>query len=139
MKKSILLLILFLNFSCNSSNFESELSNILSKDGGYWDFEWARDDADQHGFTFRFEKNGNLSKYSFNKAKNERRLFSDYPSKEIDDIWKWRVGSDSLLFMITDSSKVLRYSEDTIYLEKRLNDGKLNIMLIKVKSDLNIK
>lgn len=136
MKKSILLLILFLNFSCNSSNFESELSNILSKDGGYWDFEWARDDADQHGFTFRFEKNGNLSKYSFDKAKNERRLFSDYPSKEIDDIWKWRVGSDTTLFFLGDSVKIKYFSNDTIVFSDKLSSKEL---LIRVKGDLIIK
>ncbi len=136
MKKNILLLILFLNFSCNSSNFESELSNLLSKDGGYWDFEWAREDADQHGFTFRFEKNGQLTKYSFNKSKNERRLFSDYPSSEIDDIWKWRVNNDSSLVLLGDTLKIKRISKDTIVFSDKLSSNEL---LIRVKGDLNIK
>lgn len=86
---SIFIILLFVLFSCNSLKKENELSDLLSgKDFQYWDYEWPRNDADQHGFTFKFEKNGNLTKYSYNKAKNQRRIFSDYPSSEIDDIWK---------------------------------------------------
>lgn len=138
MKNCILLLFLFLNFSCSPSNFENELTDLLTKDGGYWDYEWLRNDADQHGFTFKFEKNGNLTKYSFNKAKNERRLFSDYPSSEIDDIWKWKIIGDSLMFMLSDSSKITRYNEDTIYLEKDVASEKIKVIMVRVKGDLNI-
>lgn len=133
---SIFIILLFVLFSCNSLTKEKELSDLLSdKDFQYWDYEWPRNDADQHGFTFKFEKNGNLTKYSYNKAKNQRRMFSDYPSSEIDDIWKWKVNNDSTLIFLGDTLKIIRYSKDTII----FNDGSLkNEKLIRVKGILNI-
>ncbi|MGB6092856.1 MAG: hypothetical protein WBF83_03755 [Moheibacter sp.] len=140
MKPILLLTIVsFVFLGCNSLTKEKELSNLISgEDYQFWDYEWPRSDADQHGFTFKFEKNGNLTKYSFNKSKNERRIFSDYPSSEIDNIWKWNVRKDSILFMITDSSKIVRYTEDTIFLEKKTGNEKMNIIMIRVKDNLNI-
>jgi len=138
MKTLLLTILLFVYFSCISTK-EKELSNLISgEDYQFWDYEWPRDDADQHGFTFRFDKNGNLAKYSYNKAKNERRLFSDYPSSEIDDIWKWKVRGDSMIFMISDSSKIIRYNKDTIFLEKEISNKKMSIIMIRVKGNLNI-
>lgn len=127
---------LFVLVSCNSLTKEKELSNMISgKHYQYWDYEWPRDDADQHGFTFKFEKNGNLTKYSYNKTKNERRIFSDYPSSEIDDIWKWKIYKDSTLILLGDTLKIIYYTRDTII----FNDKTLeNEMLIRVKGNLNI-
>lgn len=133
---SLLMILSFVCFSCNSLTKEKELSNLLSgKDFQYWDYEWSRENADQHGFTFKFEKNGNLTKYSYNKSKNERRLFSDYPSPEIDNIWKWKVYNDSTLILLGDTLNIIRYTKDTII----FNDESLkNEMLIRVKHNLNI-
>jgi hypothetical protein len=137
MKPILLLTIVsFVFLGCNSLTKEKELSNLISgEDYQFWDYEWPRSDADQHGFTFKFEKNGNLTKYSFNKSKNERRIFSDYPSSEIDNIWKWKIDNDSTLILLADTLKIIHYTKDTII----LSDGSLeNEMMIRVKDNLNI-
>lgn len=136
MMKPISIILLFVLFSCNSLTKEKELSDLLSgKDFQYWDYEWPREDADQHGFTFKFEENGSLTKYSYNKTKNERRIFSDYPSPEIDNIWRWKIYNDSTLILLGDTLKIIHYTKDTII----LNDKTLeNEMLIRVKGNLNI-
>ena len=109
---------------------------ILYNDSvGYWNYEWPRDRAEFYGFTFKFNKNGKLIKYSYSKLENERRIFND------PGIWQrleWGVSNDSIFTLMNYNSqiKITKYNQDTIWLyDKKI---KRKEMLIKVEGELNI-
>lgn len=131
--KKILILIAFLSFSCK--NKQEELKYLICKDSvQYWNYEWPRDRAQYYGFTFAFNKNGKLKKYSYSKVKNKRWEFTDIRDPNIR---KWSVTKDSILTVMGVKKKIIRYTKDTIY---AINlEDKTNVYYIKVKGDLNIE
>lgn len=60
-------------------------------------------------FTFSFDKNGNVKKYSFFKGK--RWIFEDYPRT---GFLKWEVTRDSIFKYLESSEKIIKISDDTI-------------------------
>lgn len=131
--KRIFILVLFISFGC--TNKQKELENLICKDSiQYWNYEWPRERAKYYGFTFSFDKSGELKKYSFNKVKNRRTLFWDIQDPDIN---KWSVTKDSILKIMGDKEKIIRYTEDTIYVV----DIKYNIKsyYIREKGDLHIE
>jgi len=125
----------FLMLICSCTSKEKRLKHILTGDSiAYWNYEWPRDRAEYWGFTFSFDKEGNVKKYSFRKKENDRFLFTDdgiVPDR------KWRISGDTVLrfYYLDIPCKIVKYSKDTIF----LNEFNKNTMLIRVKGDLNIK
>lgn len=110
---------------------------ILYNDSvGYWNYEWPRDRAEFYGFTFKLSENGRVSKYSYDKVENRRRLFGDYG---ILPRMEWGIANDSIFTLMNYNSKikVIKYNNDTIWLYD--GENKTNDMLIKVKGNLNIE
>lgn len=90
--KRMLLLILFIMSGC--TNKQEELSYLICKDSiQYWNYEWPRERAEYYGFTFGFDKNGTVKKYSYNKEKNKRWFFGDNRDPYNN---KWSVTKDSI-------------------------------------------
>lgn len=109
--KKIIILVLCVFFSCTDK--QNELKYLICKDSiQYWNYEWPRERAKYYGFTFSFDKRGELKKYSFDKVKNRRTLFWDIQDPGIN---KWSVTKDSILKIMGDEEKIIRYTEDTIY------------------------
>ena len=74
--KRILVLVLCISFGC--ANKQKELEHLICRDSvQYWNYEWPRKRAEYYGFTFSFDKNGELIKYSYSKVKNKRWKFWD--------------------------------------------------------------
>lgn len=122
--------------SCSSPSDKIKDVILYNDSVGYWNYEWPRDRAEFYGFTFKFNKNGEISKYSYSKVKNKRWLFSDY-GKEPN--LKWNITNDSIITLMSYNSKikVKKYNSDTIWMYDK--ERKRNTMLIKVKGDLNIE
>lgn len=136
MKNIILLIGVLALFSCKTPQQEIEKIILYNDSIGYWNYEWIRDRAEFYGFTFKFEKGGNISKYSFNKIENRRRLFVDYGGFSS---FVWKVSNDSILILMDSENrvKIMKYNNDTIWLfDKERN---VSSMLINVKGDLNIE
>ncbi|MHA3789522.1 hypothetical protein ACX0HA_15025 [Flavobacterium hauense] len=130
MKKIILIAILF----CACSPKENNLKYLICKDSiQYWNYEWPRVRSEYYGFTFSFDKNGKVVKYSYDKEKNIRRLFTDGidMSKE-----KWSISEDSIFKFMKDSEKIIKFNEDTIFAIDLLTKQK--VYYVRVKGDLNI-
>ena len=131
--KKILVLVLCISFGC--ANKQKELEYLICKDSvQYWNYEWPRKRAEYYGFTFSFDKNGKLKKYSFDKVENKRRYFWDIQDPDIN---KWSVTKDSVLKVMGDKEKILRYTEDTIYTVSL--KYKIKSYYVRVKEDLNIE
>lgn len=137
MKKTILNFLVIMSFS-NCTNKKKELENLICKDSiQYWNVEWPRERADFYGFTYSFDKNGNVKKYSFDKVDNSRSLFEDYSVKTN---LKWSVTSDSILRIMEFDEKIKRYTTDSIFTESKYSDGtKSKSIYIRVKGKLNIE
>lgn len=111
---------------------------VLYQDSvGCWNYEWDRTGAEDYGFTFKFFRKNKLQKLSFNKIKNKRWMWNDYPYDE--SIYRWGVADDSIFtFMNYDSKiKITKYNNDTIWLNDKERNRKM--LLIKVKGELNIE
>jgi len=111
---------------------------VLYQDSiGYWNYEWPRERAEYYGFTFKFMKKNKLQKLSFNKVKNKRSVWNDYPYDE--SIYRWGVADDSIFTFMNYNSKIkiVKYNEDTIWLNNKERNRKM--LLIKVKGHLNIE
>lgn len=111
---------------------------VLYQDSiGYWNYEWPRERAEYYGFTFKFMKKNKLQKLSFNKVKNKRSVWNDYPYDE--SIYRWGVADDSIFTFMNYNSKIkiVKYNEDTIWLNDKERNRKM--LLIKVKGHLNIE
>ena len=131
--KKILVLVLCISFGC--ANKQKELEYLICKDSvQYWNYEWPRKRAEYYGFTFSFDKNGKLKKYSFDKVENKRRYFWDIQDPDIN---KGSVTKDSVLKVMGDKEKILRYTEDTIYTVSL--KYKIKSYYVRVKEDLNIE
>lgn len=83
-------------------------------------------------FTFSFDKNGNVKKYSFFKGK--RWIFEDYPRT---GSLKWGVTGDSIFKYLESSEKIIKISDDTIYSIDLQTKEKYTYY--RVKEDLNIQ
>lgn len=128
----IVLNLLFVLVSCTDK--KKELEYLICKDDiQYWNYEWPRDRAEYYGFTFSFDKDGNVVKYSYNKEKNERRLFWDIQDPNNN---KWNITEDSIFSFMGGSDKILKITPDTIY---AINlKTKKKVSYIRVKGDLHI-
>jgi hypothetical protein len=83
-------------------------------------------------FTFSFDKNGVVKKYSF--YKNKRWLFTDYGyNKE----FKWSISKDSILEFMGTSEKIIRVSGDTLFTSN--TKYKEEVKYIRVRENLNIQ
>lgn len=130
--KKILIVILLTSIGCG--NKQKELEYLICKDSvQYWNYEWPRDRAQYYGFTFSLSKNGKLRKYSYDKVKNRRSVFWDIQDP---DISKWSVSKDSVLTVMGDKDKIIKYTDDTIYVIGLQN--KTKSYYVRVKGDLNI-
>lgn len=137
--KAKLLLIIFgiLLLGCKTPK-EEITEIILYQDSiGYWNYEWPRERAEDYGFTFKFMKKNKLQKLSFNKIKNKRWIWNDYPYDE--SIYRWGVADDSIFTFMNYNSKIkiIKYNSDTIWLDDKERLRKM--LLIKVKGNLNIE
>jgi hypothetical protein len=132
MKKAIILLVLI---CLGCTNKKQELEYLICKDSiQYWNYEWTRDRAEFYGFTFSFDNKGNAVKYSYNKTKNERRIFTDHPRQFKK---KWYVTNDSLFTFFDSTKKIIRYTEDTIFVI--YPETKEKGYYVRVKGKLNIR
>ncbi len=126
-------------FLINCKNPKEKIEDvILYQDSiGYWNYEWPRERAEYYGFTFKFMKKNKLQKLSYNKVKNKRWVWNDYPYDE--SIYRWGVADDSIFTFMNYNSKikVTKYNKDTIWLYD--TENKSNEMLIKVRDNLNIE
>lgn len=135
MKNIVLLMSVFILMSCKNPQKKIEKTILYNDSIGYWNYEWPRCRAELYGFTFKFDKKGNLTKYSFNKIKNKRRLFGGYGDLVVPNTWK--ISEDSILSCFGEEKKIIKYNTDTIWLyDKKL---KYNSMFIKAKGGLNIE
>lgn len=125
----------FALMSCKNPQKEIEKTILYNDSIGYWDHEWPRDRAEFSGATLKFEKNGKISHYSFDKIKNKRMLFGGYGDLVIPNIWK--ISEDSILTYLNKKKKIIKYNTDTIWLYDK--EMKYNSMLIKSEGDLNIE
>ncbi|MEN2487941.1 hypothetical protein AAYQ05_09100 [Flavobacterium sp. B11] len=129
--KKVIILSLLISIGC--TNKQKELEYLICKDSiQYWNYEWPRDRAEYYGFTFSFDKQGNVLKYSFNKEKNERRLFTDIQNDN-----KWSITKDSILSFMGGNKKIVKITPDTIYAINLKTKEKVSF--IRVKGNLNIK
>ena len=136
-KVIIALITLLMFISCKNPK-EKITDVILDQDSiGYWNYEWPRERAEFYGFTFKFMKKNKLQKLSYNKVKNKRWVWNDYPYDE--SIYRWGIADDSIFTFMNYNSKikVTKYNKDTIWLYDPERNRKE--MLIKVKGDLNIE
>lgn len=132
-----LLTLIFLLLNCKSPKEKIEDIILYQDSIGYWNYEWPRERAEYYGFTFKFMKKNRLQKFSYNKVKNKRWLWDDYPY--IQSIYRWGVANDSIFTLMNYNSKIkiTRYNNDTIWLYD--SESKRNEILIKVKDSLNIQ
>jgi hypothetical protein len=92
--------------------------------------------AAYYGFTFKFIKDGKISKYLYDKVENKRWLLSDYG---IEPSFKWGGTNDSVITLMHYNSKIkiIKYNYDTIWMYD--SERKRNTMLLKVKGGLHIE
>lgn len=127
----------FLLANCKSPKEKLENIILYQDSIGYWNYEWPRERAEYYGFTFKFMKKNKLQKFSFNKVKNKRTAWNDYPFDE--SIYRWGVADDSIFTFMNYNSKIkiTKYNKDTIWLYD--HETKSKELLIKVRSSLNIQ
>jgi hypothetical protein len=135
MYRKILLLSIFIISLVSCKNNQKEMQFLICKDSiQYWNYEWPHYRSENYGFTFSFNKNGKILKYSFNKDTNERRFFADNHRPGYSN---WNVSEDSILTLFDSPCKILKMTEDTIYVFE--SETRLKAKYIRVKSELNIK
>ncbi|WP_427873479.1 hypothetical protein [Flavobacterium sp. MMS24-S5] len=132
MKKGLILFVL-LCLSC--TNKKQELEYLICKDSiQFWNYEWPRDRSEFYSFTFSFDNEGNVVKYSYNKIKNKRIIFTDHP-KQFKK--KWNVTNDSIFTFFGSAKKIIRYTEDSIFVV--YPETKEIGYFLRVKNKLNIQ
>lgn len=129
-------LLILLLISCTSPSDKIKKIILYNDSIGYWNYEWTREGAAYSGFTFKFNKEGKVSKYSYSKVKNKRWLFADYGTLSR---LEWGVANDSILTLMNYNSKIkiVKYNNDTIWLYNE--ESKTEEILIRVKGELNIE
>lgn len=130
--KKVLTLAVLICFGCN--NKQRELEYLICRDSiQYWNIEWPRDRAEYYGFTFSFDKKGNVVKYSYNKTNKFRFVFTDHPR-----MFKktWNVTDDSIFTVFETPRKIIRYTDDTIFVLNPETNTKS--YYVRVKGKLNI-
>ena len=83
-------------------------------------------------FTFSFDKNGTVKRYSF--YKNKRWLFSDYGYQKK---FTWKISKDSIFEFMGRSEKIIKITCDTIY-TSNIHYKKI-AKYIRVRGKLNIQ
>lgn len=119
-------------FLTSCSDNSEKMKYLICKDSiQYWNYNMVS--ANQNvWFTFSFDKNGNVKKYSFFKGK--RWIFEDYPRS---GSLKWGVTGDSIFKYLESSEKIIKISDDTIYSIDLQTKEKYTYY--RVKDDLNIQ
>ncbi len=126
------ILILFLAVFYSCSNSSDKMKYFICKDSiQYWNYNMTNKERSVW-FTFSFDKNGNVKKYSFYKGK--RWLFEDYG---IQPDLHWSISNDSIFNYLGSYEKVKKISDDTIYVIDLKTKEKY--IYYKVKGDLNIQ
>ncbi|MES2574081.1 MAG: hypothetical protein V4572_04005 [Bacteroidota bacterium] len=132
-KKYFVLLYCFFLMSCSDNS--KKLNFLICNDSiKYWDYNMIRGEQNVW-FTFSFDKNENVIKYSFNKKNNKRWLFTDYGM--YTERYKWNVTKDSILEFMGNTEKIIKISRDTLF-TYNLKDREMK-KYICVKGDLNIQ
>ena len=122
----------FCMFLMSCSDNSKKLNSLICNDSiQYWDYNMIRGEQNVW-FTFSFDKNGVVKKYSF--YKNKRWLFTDYGYKKE---FKWSISKDSILEFMETSEKIMKVSEDTLF-TKNLNYKKER-KYIRIRGNLNIQ
>ena len=130
--KYLLIFQCLLLISCSDNS--KELKFLICNDSiEYWDYNMIRQ-TQNVWFTYSFDKNGTVRKYSFNKGKNKRWLFSDYGYQKE---FKWEVKKDSIFTFMGTNQRIIKISKDTL-LTYNLEDKKFE-EYIRVKGNLNIQ
>lgn len=94
-------------YSCSDGS--EKMKYLICKDSvQYWNYNLTSDNQNVW-FTFSFDKNGKVKKYSF--YKNKRWLFEDYPRKTS---LEWSVTKDSIFSFMGTSDKIIKISDDVI-------------------------
>jgi len=133
-KKIKYLLLVYCLFLTSCIDNTKDLKTLICNDSiQYWNYNMIRGEQNIW-FTFSFDKNGNVVKYSFNKKSNKRWIFSDYGYNRE---FKWSVTSDSIFEFMGVREKILRFTEDTIFTVS-LKD-RTKSYYVRVKGDLNIE
>lgn len=131
--KKVLILFVLLCLSC--TNKKQELEYLICRDSiQFWNYEWPRDRSEFYGFTFSFDNEGNVIKYSYNKITNKRRVFTDHPRRFTNT---WNVTKDSLFTFFQSTEKIVRYTDDTIFVV--YPETKEKAYYVRVKGKLNIQ
>lgn len=129
-KIKILIICFAFFYSCSKSS--EKINYLICKDSiQYWNYNMISKQRNIW-FTFSFDKNGNVKKYSFYKGK--RWLFEDYPNKP--DL-KWSVSNDSIFRFLGVSEKITKICNDTIF-SVNIKSREKNIYY-RVKGNLNIQ
>lgn len=128
--------LILLLISCTSPSDKIKKVILYNDSIGYWNYEWTKEGVPYSSFTFKFNKEGRVSKYSYSKIKNKRWLFADYGALSR---LEWGVANDSILTLMNYNSKIkiVKYNNDTIWLYNE--ESKTEEMLTKVKGELNIE
>ena len=121
-------------FLMSCSDNPKKLQFLICNDNiQYWDYNMIRGEQNVW-FTFSFDKNGNVLKYSFNKKNNKRWLFVDYG---YDKEFKWSVSKDSIFKFMGNTEKIIKFSGDTLF-TYNLEDKEAK-KYVCVKGNLNIQ
>ena len=128
--KSVIFLLIFT--SC--SNSSEDMSYLICNDSiQYWDYNMIREEQNIW-FTFSFNKNGEVVKYSYNKNKQLRWLFDDY---HFQTKFTWSISNDSVLSSMGSKSKIVKITNDYILAKDLETDEKEEYF--RVKGNLNIQ
>lgn len=131
MTKIKILILSFFCF-CSCSDNSDKMKYLISKDSiQYWNYNMISNERNIW-FTFSFDKNGNVKKYSFYKGK--RWLFEDYSRKP--DL-KWNISDDSVFTFLGVSEKIIKISNDTMNSIDLKTKAKNSYY--RVKGNLNIQ
>lgn len=127
--KSVAFLLIFISCSSSSEN----MSNLICNDSiQYWNYNMIRDKQNVW-FTFSFNKNGEVLKYSYNKNKQIRWLFNDY---HFETKFTWSISNDSVLSFMGSKSKIVKITKD--YIQAKDIETNEKKEYFRVKGNLNI-
>lgn len=128
--KSIIFLLIFISCSSSSEN----MSYLICNDSiEYWDYNMIRNEQNIW-FTFSFDKNGEVLKYSYRKDKQLRWLFNDY---RFQTKFTWSISNDSVLSFMGSKSKIVEITKDYILAKDLITDEKNEYF--RVKGNLNVQ
>jgi hypothetical protein len=109
-RKQLVFIIILIATGCNKT--KNKLEYQICKDSiQYWRWEFY-DYGIKHAQIFRFDKNM-FAQYYIDKDGNARQMTC---GDNIVVYLKWSVSNDSVLTMNSSKSKILKWTEDTIFI-----------------------